>query len=88
MTTGTEDKHDRVTALRIWLWKLRYAIRIYRRSRAPEDWIGSYFPWCLNECAKVGWEWMLDCANGNVDEALKEDPADAADDELSNWEPA
>ena len=77
----------RIISVRIWLWKIRYALRIHKRGR-DED--GSRLPWtfCI-ESADAAWEWATDTRFGGdpIQEVLTRDPAEEADEELSNWDP-
>lgn len=82
------DKDRVVKRIRIALWKLRYGLRVYRRSKAPDMKAGTYLLWCLGECADMGWALQLDEENNDVEQALAESPVWAADEELSNWDPA
>lgn len=79
-----DSSYTPLLRLRIWLWKLRYGWRIYRRSRSHDDWIGSYLSWCVTDCAQAGWEVAVQ-NEGSVEAALKTDPADEAECELECW---
>ena len=66
---------------RVWLWKLRFALRIWRRACTVEDGkLGWGF--CL-ESAREGWENVY--RDNTILSALDEDPEDAADEEMSYW---
>lgn len=68
----------------LW-WKWRYGWRIYTKSKAHADWLGSYLPWCVGECATAGWEYAFESNGKSLKAALLENPIDWADDELSCW---
>lgn len=79
------SKMPALLRLKIWAWKLRYALRIYERSKPVHDFKGTYFGWCFDECAEEGFWMEVEHAGGSIDEALKKSPFEAADEELENW---
>jgi hypothetical protein len=85
--TGGSTPLPRMTRLRIWWWKVRYALRFHKRGR-DED--GSRLAWafCMDS-AEQAWGWATDRVYGDpVEVALNRDPVEDADEELSNWETA
>lgn len=79
------------TALRVWWWRLRYAWRVFARSRARSDFVGSYLRWCLADCSRAGWEVAVETMRAERGDPVAlvldhVDPRDEADEELSNWE--
>lgn len=81
------SRSERWQRLRLWLWKVLYGLRLFQRGSAPGMKFGSYLPWCLGEAAQQGWLWHLEVYE-SVEAALRESPIDAADEEMSNWDPA
>lgn len=65
----------------VWLWKLRFALRIWHRSRTCEN-ARLYWHFCW-ESAEAGWANIF--SDDTALSALDESPEDAADEEMSYW---
>jgi hypothetical protein len=74
-----------VSALRIFLWKLRYGWRIWRRSHGEDVMWGHYWRMCFGVISDEGWRWHLECNDKDVSAALNSSAVEAADEELSCW---
>jgi hypothetical protein len=68
--------------VRIWWWKWRYVERLLKRAMPAREQWQIELAW---ESADAAWEMNLQSCDGDVREALADDPKMAADEELLEW---